>query len=127
YDPNLETQEIDEGSIRLYRDDANNYATRHDAIRGRAFVDPRGATLDSSATITPTPSVRGVFTLQTLGADNDYEILSDVYGPRYKVIHLKRAITGDQERLAVTYSYRSVGADGQATGPPLAMGGADTL
>src|SRR5439155_6358571 len=99
YDPNLETQEIDEGSIRLYRDDANNYATRHDAIRGRAFVDPRGATLDSSATITPTPSVRGVFTLQTLGADNDYEILSDVYGPRYKVIHLRRAITGDQERL----------------------------
>src|SRR5262249_52352176 len=82
--------------------------------------------LDSSASSTPTPSVRGVFTLLTAGAENDYEILNDVYGPHYKVIRLQRAITGEQQRLAVTYSYRQVSGN-VAVGPVLQMGGADTL
>jgi len=125
YDPNLETQEIDESSIRIYLDDGNNYANRVNAVRGRAFVDPRGAVLDSFPA-DPTPSVRGVFTLLAAGAENDYEILNDVYGPRYKVIRLKRAITGEQQRLAVTYAYRPV-VGGQATGSLLTMGGTDTL
>jgi hypothetical protein len=126
YDPNFETQEIDESSIRLYLDDGNNYATHVNAVRGRAFVDPRGAKLDSLPGDPPTPSVRGVFALQTQGAENDYEILPDVYGPRYKVIRLKRAITGEQQRLAATYSYREV-SGGVAAGPLLPMGGTDTL
>lgn len=127
YDPNLETQEIDESSIRLYLDDGNNYATRVNAVRGRAFVDPRGAKLDSlDETNPPTPSIRGVFTLQTQGSESDYEILPDVYGPRYKVIRLKRAVTGEQQTLAVTYAYRQV-IGGQAVGEVLPMGGVDTL
>jgi hypothetical protein len=126
YDPNFETQEIDESSIKLYLDDGNNYANRVNTKRGRAFVDPRGAKLDSLAGDPPTPSVRGVFTLLTQGAGNDYELMSDVYGPRYKVIRLKRPVTGEAQRLAVTYSYRQV-SGGQAVGPLLPIGGVDTL
>ncbi|MEK7824764.1 MAG: cell surface protein SprA [Candidatus Eisenbacteria bacterium] len=126
YDPNFETQEIDESSIRVYLDDGNNYATRVNAVRGRAFVDPRTAKLDSLRGDPPTPSVRGIFTLLTQGAENDYEILNDVYGPRYKVIRLRRAVTGEQQRLAVTYGYRPV-SGGQAVGAVLPMGGADPL
>ncbi len=132
-DPAFGTQEIDQSSIRLYFDDGNNYANRVNAIRGRAFVDPRGARLDSCTVSNPcppdsmpTPAVRGFFTLLTQGAENDYEILNDVYGPRYKVIRMKRGVTGESQRLAVTYSYRNV-SGGQAVGPVLAMGGADTL
>ena len=128
YDPNFETQEIDESSIRLYLDDGNNYVTRVNAVRGRAFVDPRTARRDSVG-LAPggsTKSARGLFTLQTQGADNDYEILSDVYGPRYKVIRLRRAITGEQQKLAVTYASRAVSGS-QAVGPVVSMGGDDTL
>ncbi len=128
-DPAFGTQEIDQSSIRLYLDDGNNYANRVNAIRGRAFVDPRpdhGVKLDSLPGDPPTPSVRGFFTLLTQGSENDYEILNDVYGPRYKVIRMKRGITGESQRLAVTYTYRDV-SGGQAVGPVFAMGGGDTL
>ena len=54
-------QEIDESSIHLYLDDGNNYAAlvNVNALRGRAFVDPRTAKLDSLLNDPPTPSVRG--------------------------------------------------------------------
>jgi motility/secretion related protein SprA len=126
YDPNFETQEIDEASIKLYLDDGNNYANPTGSVRGRAFVDPRGAKLDSLAGDPPTPSVRGVFKPLIQGAENEFEMMSDIYGPHYKVIRLERAVTGEQQRLAVTYSYRQV-IGGQAVGPLLPMGGADTL
>jgi hypothetical protein len=131
YDPNFETQEIDQSSIRLYLDEGNSYANRVNAIRGRAFVDPRVARFDSCTAGNPcppeslsTPSVRGFFTLLTQGSDSDFEILNDVYGPRYKVIRLKRGLTGESQRLAVTYRYQDV-VGGQPTGPVLEMGGAD--
>jgi motility/secretion related protein SprA len=128
YDPNFETQDIDQSSIRLYLDDGTNYASRVNAIRGRAFVDPRTARLDSIGTQPGeyTPSARGFFSLLTQGAENDYEIMNDVYGPLYRVIRLKRAIEGDEPRLAVTYAYRSV-VNGQPVGDFQPIGGADTL
>ncbi len=127
-DPAFGVQEIDQSSIRLYLDDGNNYANRVNAIRGRAFVDPRGALLDSTGACDgcSTPSVRGFFTQLTQGSENDFEILNDVYGPRFKVIRMKRGVTGESQRLAVTYNYRQV-IGNQAVGPVLAMGGADTL
>ena len=129
YDPirgTFHALEIDEASITLFRDDGNNYANVSDAVRGRAFVDPRGAKLDSLPESPPTPSVRGIFTVQVQGADKDFEVLSNIYGPRYKVIRLKRGITGEQQRLAVTYAYREIGGDPGAD-TLTAMGGADAL
>src|SRR5262249_35979199 len=113
YDPNQETQDIDQSSITLYVDDRTS--NRVNFQRGRAFVDPRTAQLDSTATSNPTFSARGIFTQLIQGAENDYEILNDVYGPLYKVIRLKRPVSGEQQ-LAVTYRYRSV-VGGQAVGP----------
>ncbi|MBI3539430.1 MAG: cell surface protein SprA, partial [Candidatus Eisenbacteria bacterium] len=99
-------------------------------IRGRAFVDPRAARTDSTSSdpLTGfTPSVRGRFRLLTPGAENDYEILTNVYTPLFYVIRLKTPITGEQQRLAVTYNYQQVDANEKAIGVPVAMGGADTL
>ena len=42
-----------------------------------------------------------------IGADGDYEILG-MYGPDFKVLRLKRQLSGEQA-LAVTYRARRVG------------------
>lgn len=128
YDPNFETQEIDLASIKLYLDDGNIYSNVVNVTRGRAFVDPRpgAARFDSVGTDTLagefTPSVRGFFRLLTHGSDADYEVLNNFYGPLYYVIKLRTPVTGDVQRLAVTYNYRPVLGPGQ-TGPEEAMGG----
>jgi hypothetical protein len=130
YDPNLPSRDVDESSIRLYLDEGI-YTNQTNIERGRAFLDPRNACLDTLACVDgPDPgtdpdttlSVRGTFRLLKPGADQDYEILSDVYGPLYKVIRLRSALTGDQQRLAVTYRYRNVGANGQPIGDPISVG-----
>ncbi len=129
YDPSvgqsLEVQEIEDASIRLYLDDGN-YLNQVNTVRGRAFVDPNNVCLDT-LTCPPladgrpdtTRSVRGTFRLLKQGADQDYEILSDVYGPQFKVIRLRSALTGDRQTLAVTYRYHHLGG----IGDPIDVGG----
>ena len=112
YDPNHERQAIIEGSINVYRDDYN-YAVTGNKVQGRAYVDPRSTN--------DTAYVSGSFSRLVGGADKDYEILNDVYGPDFKVIKLHSRITGDQV-LAVTYQYRPYLADGVSLGAVMDMG-----
>ena len=76
-------------------------------MRGRALMDPTRP----PPTPTDTAAVLGWFTQLTAGADKDYEILRDVYGPNFKVIRLRRQMVGDQ-RLGVTYRARPAGSSG---------------
>jgi hypothetical protein len=128
YDPNLPAQDIDESSMRLFLDEGINVNVTN-MVRGRAFVDPITAVVYPPGAGQPdsTPAVHGTFRLLTPGADQDYEILSDVYGPLYKVIRLKSALTGDNQRLAVVYRYRQVGAGGVAFGDSIRVGGQSEL
>ena len=130
YDPKSasEIQDIDESSISLYRDEGL-YLDQVNTVRGRAFVDPNNVCLDTL--ICPrledgrpdtTTSARGTFRQLRLGADRDYEILSDVYGPHFKVIRMRSALTGEKQALAVTYRYRQV-ANGEASGDSVRVGG----
>src|SRR6185503_17027896 len=106
------------------------YSNQVNSIRGRAFVDPRSARIDSVGPDTIggqfTPSVRGRFRLLAPGAENEYEVVNNFYGPLYYVIRLKTPILGEQQRLAVTYGYRNVDANGAPLGSTFVMGGADT-
>ena len=103
YDPSTPTLDIEDASITLYRDNAD-YTTNVNTVRGRALMDPTGAPPDTTV-----PAVLGFFTQLTAGADKDYEILRDVYGPSFKVIRLRRQMVGDQ-RLGVTYRARPAGS-----------------
>lgn len=113
YDPNgpsgLTVQDIPDSSIRLYLDEGAT-VNQVNTTRGRAFVDPNTARFGppSGAVGDTTPAVRGTFKLLIQGSDKDYQILSDVYGPQFKVIRLNRPLTSDQQlnaKLAVTYQY----------------------
>jgi hypothetical protein len=132
YDPSFETQDVVQNSIRLFVDEGTNYASLQGRIRGRAFVDPRTARLDSTGTCETcyTPSVRGFFTELSQGTENDpkgFQVLNDVYGKFFKVIRLTRPVAGEYHRLAVTYRYQNV-VGGQTLDPLLDMGGAaDTV
>jgi hypothetical protein len=110
--PSVRALDIEDASIVLYRDNAdyNNVST----VRGRALMDPTHAPGDTAVT--------GFFTQLTAGADKDYEILRDVYGPDYKIIRLRRPMVGDQ-RLGVTYRARAAGS----TGPYEQMGSAQVV
>ncbi len=121
YDPNDTTQVIDETSIRVYRDD-NNYGVASNKIQGRALLDPRVLGQASPAD-SDLASVHGTFTLLNPGAEKDYEILNDVYGPNFRVIKLHQALTGDQ-CLAATYRYQNI-LPGGARGPVREMGQQD--
>ena len=106
YNPSDATLDIDDASIVLYRDNAD-YTSNVTTVRGRALMDPTPPALAD----TTVPAVLGNFTQLTAGADKDYEILRDVYGPNFKVLRLKRQMMGDQ-RLAVTYRARPAGSTG---------------
>ncbi len=114
YDPNLPDPrdstvlalDIDDASIMLYRDNAD-YTANVTSVRGRARTDPALG----PGTPPDTAAVLGFYTPLTAGADKDYEILRDVYGPDYKIIRLRRQMVGDQ-RLAVTYRARPAGSQG---------------
>ena len=121
YDPNDSTQVIDETSIRVFRDD-NNYGVASNKVLGRALPDPRVLNQPAPAD-TDTVSVRGSFTLLTPGAEKDYEVLNNVYGPDFRVIKLHQALFGDQV-LAVTYRYQNL-LPGGGLGPVREMGEQD--
>src|SRR5437867_1736012 len=142
YDPNGRRYDIPDASINVYLDDGN-YSSNINRSRGRAvpFKDNGDAirtqldnanrapkdstpTLPDSSTYfgTGPVSVRGSFKRLESGPDRDYEILHDVYGPTFKVIRLKRQITGEQ-RLACTYQRRPVDAQGNGVGAFEQVGG----
>jgi hypothetical protein len=125
YDPNGgEIIDISDPSIEVFLDEGIT-TTQIDFVRGRGFVDPVTALRDSSG-VGPgqfTPSVRGNFKKLLQGATLDYEILNNVYGQFWKVIRLRRPLTGEQ-RLAVSYLYRQVGPGGPV-GDTLRVGGLD--
>jgi hypothetical protein len=101
YDPNRNpTQVIDESSIQLFLDNGS-HVNPVGLVRGRAFLDPN-VTTDS------TRYVDGLFQPLKNGADQDYQVLTTVYGPEYPVIRLRVPITGEKQVLGVTYRYQSV-------------------
>lgn len=103
-DPNAPTQLIDEGSVRVFKDDGN-YGNSVNKVRGRAMVDPNG--LDISKYVTQkadTASVRGSFAQLIQGSDKDYDLLHDIYGPNFRYLRLHVPLSGEQ-RLAVTYTF----------------------
>lgn len=120
YDPNLEgTLEIDEASIRIYLDDYNS-SNDQNVFRGRAFPDPIAGTA-AAADSADTVSVRGTFAELQPGDDLDYEVLNNIYGPFYKVIRLRRPVSGEQ-RLATAFRARPVDANGVGVGPFISYG-----
>ncbi len=123
YDPNrYGTLEIDESSIHLYLDDYNS-GNDQNAFRGRAFPDPIAA--QAAADSADTVSVRGTFTELQPGDDLDYQVLNDIYGPYFKVIRLRRPVSGEQ-RLAVAFKARRV-LNGAATGDLIDFGSPDLV
>jgi hypothetical protein len=120
YDPNLDVLQIDNTDISVYLDDYN-YSNDQNSIPGRAFVDS-GQTCEAYDQC-DLPSVIGTFTQLYPGADADYEIL-EMYGPHFKVIQLRRQLSGDQ-RLAVTYRAKRVFSTG--LGPEFNVGQPDTV
>jgi hypothetical protein len=135
YDPNLpggglDVREINESTVRLYLDEGTNI-NQVNIVRGRAYVDPENACLDAASCPDgpdslslpdTTRAIHGSFRELRPGADADYEILSDVYGPFFKVIRLRSALTIDRQALAVTYDYRRV-VNNVAVGESLHVGG----
>ncbi len=124
YDPNGPAYDIPDSSIRVYFDDANYGNDNTATVRGRALIDPlqieTADTADSVSLGKGLVSVRGTFQLLDKGPDQDYEIISDYYGPNYKVLRMRHDVLGEQ-RLAVTYSRRPAGS----TGPYELVGGQD--
>jgi hypothetical protein len=115
YDPNeTGTLEIDEASIKIYLDDYNS-SNDQNVFRGRAFPDPIAANAafpDSADTV----SVGGTYAELQPGDDLDYEVFNNIYGPYYKVIRLRRPVSGEQ-RLAAAFLARPVDPlTGQGTG-----------
>jgi hypothetical protein len=121
YDPNKSARAINESSIRLYLNEGS-YNNDAGLVRGRAFVDPTSACTDT-ATCPDARSVHGSYRLLKQGADQDYELLNDVYGPLYFVIRLRSALTGERQSLAVTYAYRGVNENGGPVGDWVRVGG----
>jgi hypothetical protein len=122
YDPNLDHLQINNFEIEVYLDDYNS-TNDQNTIPGRAFMDA-GLTTGPTGTygdpaVSDTTSARGIFSVLYPGADVDYEIL-EMYGPDYKVLRLKRQITGEQV-LAVTYRAQRVG------GGTVEVGGQNTV
>src|SRR5262249_1824056 len=123
YNPNNSARLIDDSSIRLYLNEGN-YSNALNLVRGRAFVDPNSVCIDSLTCGADTSrSVHGSFRLLRPGADQDYEILSDVYGPFYKVVRLHSALTGQNQSLGVTYRYRAVLPSGALASDSSRVGG----
>ena len=133
--PEMDVREISETTVQLYLNEGTNI-NQVNTVRGRAFVNPDPDSLclancpDLNGDGVPdtTRAVHGMWRLLKSGADQDYEILSDVYGPMFKVIRLHQALTNIAQSLAVTYSYRHAvlnPANGQfeGTGPTIAVGG----
>jgi len=110
YDPNFGTiYDIDDKSLQLYLDDANA-SNDQNTFPGKAFIDPGGA---MGMPLTPAQqgaSVIGSFNRLQPGADQQYEVLTNVYAFHdsvFKVIRLKQPITPQSDyTLAATYQAR---------------------
>src|SRR5262245_39747966 len=122
YDPNTSARVIEDASINLYIDDGS-YANATDYGFGRGFLDPTNVSPDT----TVSRFYRGVFHKLRPGKDLDFEIMSDYYGPLYKIIRLRAPLSGENQALAVTYRYRKPDPHGNATGDSLHVGGETDL
>jgi hypothetical protein len=100
FDPNrTPTQIIDESSIQLFLDNGS-HVNPVGLSPGRAYADPNLNTTDT------TLFVDGLFQPLQVGPDQDYQVLTTVYGPNYPVIRLKVPITGEKQVLGVVYRYQ---------------------
>jgi hypothetical protein len=133
--PGLDARVINETTVQLYLNEGTNI-NQVNTVRGRAYVDPDSACrnaancpdLNGDGLPDTTQAVHGMWRLLKPGADQDYEILSDVYGPTFKVIRLHQALTNSIQSLAVTYAYRKavlnpVNGQFDATGDSIHVGG----
>lgn len=126
YDPNFGTYyDVDEPSIRVYRDDANA-GNNFEVKPGLAMIDPDGALQLPLSSEQETTAVRGQFNILTPGPGEDYEILHNVYAFHdtiFKVIRLRQPIqTASNQTLAVSYTARPIVGPGMR-GAPIMVGG----
>ena len=134
FDPGIEGSghlyDIDDASIRLYKDDAN-YGNDFTVLKGKAMIDPDRAMGITVSTLQDSSAFRGSFDLLKLGADLDYEIISNYYAFHsagynfaYKIIRLKQPIPpGSNQCLAVTYTAKPINSAGASIGAPIVVGG----
>ena len=127
YDPNLgSVYDIDDKSIRLYLDDANA-ANDRNVIDAKAVIDPDGAMGMPLSPSAADAAVIGRFDLLNPGADQNYEILNNLYAFRdtlYKVIRLRQPIQPfNNMTLAVSYRATPVIGPGHQLGTPIDVGG----
>ena len=111
-DPNFAGIDIPETSIKVYLDDYN-YGNDINVVRGKALINPE----DRGTSVADSSAVRGSFALLNPGANADYEILRNVYGPFFKVLRLVKQVSGEQ-RLGITYQARALAKDGSQLYPP---------
>ncbi len=130
YDPNFGTvYDIDDASIRVFLDDANT-SNDHNVVVGKAVVDPGGVMGMRLSPADSAASVIGSFDLLNPGADQQYEVLNNVYAFHdtiFKVIRLKQKILPQSDyTLAVTY--RAIpGTQSRPLGAPISVGGDSLL
>lgn len=112
---------IQDKDINLYLDDGVN-TNNTNVVRGRAFLDPESRDCGNPE---DTTFVGGFFGLLQSGSDKDYDILSDVYGPNFKVIRLRRPLSDSpyEQVLAVSYTATPVDAAGNPIDAPFQVGG----
>ncbi len=126
YDPNFGTvYDVDESSIRLYLDDANASNDRN-VIAGRAEIDPDNAMGMPLPAGSDTAFVRGSFDILNPGADQQFEVLNNMYAfhdTLFKVIRLKQPIPHDgPHTLAVSYRATPLIGPNHALGTPVDVG-----
>lgn len=124
YDPNYGTfYDIDEGSIRLYLDDANASNNRT-VLKGKAMVDPGGV---FGLPVSDTTFVLGDFDQLNAGPELGFEVLNKMFqfhDTLFKVIRLKVPIPVQSNQvLAVKYTAAPIIGAGHALGPPVDVGG----
>lgn len=128
YDPNDGfIYDINDASVSVYLDDGN-YGNDINVLRGKAQVDPDGAFGLPLQPPADTAAVIGNFDLLRPGADQQYEILDNIYPfttYTLKVLRLRQPIQPTSNQiLAVRYTATPIDpATGQAIGPPIQVGG----
>ena len=127
YDPNFGTvYDVDEKSIRLYLDDAN-VNTDKNVTPGKATIDPDSAMGMPLSPDARAATVLGSFDILNPGADQQYEVLNNVYAfhdTLWKVIRLKQPILNTSDfTLAVTYTATPIIGPGHTLGTPVVVGG----
>src|SRR5262245_19846961 len=127
YDPNFGTvYDVEESSIRLYLDDRNATNDLGEVKRGKAVIDPDGVMGMPLSSASDTAVHRGNFDILNPGADQQYEVLNNLYSFRdtlFKVIRLKQKIPEHVNYvLAVTYRASPIIGPGHQLGPAIQVG-----